>query len=257
MNKIGIIGCGWLGLHLAKHFATNNKIFTTTTSTEKQTNLQARGFEVTQVFFSEAVSSEKNRRWEFVEELDVLIITIPFSKHTDISLLKNKFERVFDFIGKYNNSIFLMSSVGIYPQMPINIEEHTFANKQLNQNMLYVEEEFRRCFPQINILRLGGLMGGTRMLSKYKITAPEAPVNHVHYQDVCLIVEKMILKGFCGKTYNVVAPLHPLKQEVIDYQNGVMNYGFLKESKGRKILGNRCCQELDYQYQYPDPIRFE
>ncbi|MFJ1429895.1 hypothetical protein ACILE2_03705 [Capnocytophaga canimorsus] len=117
MNKIGIIGCDWLGLHLAKHFASENKVFTTTTSVEKQITLQTMGFEATQIFFPEEHTLEKTKIWECLQELETIIITIPFSKNTDIKRLENKFQNMLRFISNYNKSIFLMSSIGIYPQV--------------------------------------------------------------------------------------------------------------------------------------------
>ncbi|AWL77504.1 Rossmann-fold NAD(P)-binding domain-containing protein [Capnocytophaga canimorsus] len=257
MNKIGIIGCGWLGLHLAKHFASENKVFTTTTSVEKQITLQTMGFEATQIFFPEEHTLEKTKIWECLQELETIIITIPFSKNTDIKRLENKFQNMLRFISNYNKSIFLMSSIGIYPQVEQPISEHTFQDEQLHQNMLYIENQFKKQFPQINILRLGGLMGGTRMLSKYKVSNLDQAVNHVHYEDVCLIVKKMILKHFVGKTYNIVAPLHPTKKQIIDYQNKIIDNYSPITNQGRIILGTLCSQELDYQYKHTNPIEFQ
>ena len=45
-NKIGIIGCGWLGLPLAKMFVSNNyKVKGSTTSKEKIEILKKEGIE--------------------------------------------------------------------------------------------------------------------------------------------------------------------------------------------------------------------
>ena len=45
-NKIGIIGCGWLGLPLAKEFISNNyKVKGSTTTKEKLEILKTEGIE--------------------------------------------------------------------------------------------------------------------------------------------------------------------------------------------------------------------
>ena len=98
-------------------------------------------------------------------------------------------------------------------------------------------------------------MGGSRVFSNYKITATNQVVNHVHFEDICLILEKMISENIKSKTYNVVAPLHPTKQEVIDYQKG-KNQTSNIQGYGRKITSDLLQKELKYEYLHMDPRAF-
>jgi Trk K+ transport system NAD-binding subunit len=55
MKNIGIIGCGWLGLHLAEHLSGFYQIYTTTRSEGKKEQLSSKGFEVSVIDFSTEV----------------------------------------------------------------------------------------------------------------------------------------------------------------------------------------------------------
>lgn len=258
MEKIGIIGCGWLGLHLAKHLSRQYKIYGTTTSEEKCSQLEKLGFESDVHAFSDVEIERDAKPWKILQDLDAVIITIPFPKNTEFERLRNRFENVIHFIKNFDKPIFLMSSIGIYPQIDEEINETNVLEEYLNKNILGVETLMKNEFPQINILRLAGLMCDSRVFSNYKISNPEQIVNHVHYEDICLIIKKMISRKMISKTYNVVAPQHPTKQEVIDFQKyGKEKNHITDQNKGRKIVSSILETELDYQFLHPDPKKFK
>lgn len=257
MEKIGIIGCGWLGLHLAKHLSEQYKIYGTATSEEKCSHLKKLGFESGLHAFSDVEIESDVKPWNILQELDVVIITIPFPKNAEFDRLSNRFKNVIQFIKNFDKPIFLMSSIGIYPQIDEEMNETNVLKKYLNQNILGIENLMKNQFPQMNILRLAGLMGGSRVFSNYKISNPEQIVNHVHYEDICLIIEKMISRKIISKTYNVVAPQHPTKQEVIDFQKQKDSNHITDQDKGRKIVSSILETELDYQFIHPDPKKFK
>lgn len=256
MKKIGIIGCGWLGLHLAKYLSPNYKIFTTTTSDKKKDELTEMGFQSIAIQFCDDEILQENRSWEFLNGLDIIIITVPFSKRTNIKSLEHRFENISLFIKGFKKQIFLMSSIGIYPQVEIEMNEENVNTELLEPNIYFVEELMKKNFAQLNILRLGGLMGGTRIFSNYHVTNTNQIVNHVHFLDICIVIEKMINQNSERKTYNVVAPLHPTKQEIINCQKGI-DKDFLTTDSGRKINSDILIRELNYQFKYPDPILFD
>lgn len=258
MKQLGIIGCGWLGLHLAKHFASTHYIHTTTTSIIKKENLHAQGFEATVVFFPDQELNHHTPKWEYLNELEAVIITVPFSKQAQQIQLQYRFQNICNFLDGFKKPIFLMSSTGIYPDVNTEISENTFTDEKLNANMILVENLMKQQFTQTNILRLGGLMGDDRYLSKYKVSNPEQPVNHVHYQDVCLIVENILAQNYVAKTYNVVAPLHPSKNAVINYQNGMQdNSTNNNQPHGRIIKADALRDQLNYTFRNPDPRKFK
>jgi Trk K+ transport system NAD-binding subunit len=46
-KKLGIIGCGWLGTHIAKRVSNQYEIFATTTTESKIEDLESKGFNTT------------------------------------------------------------------------------------------------------------------------------------------------------------------------------------------------------------------
>lgn len=254
MNPLGIIGCGWLGLHLANHFSTDYRIYTTTTTQQKAEQLKNQNWNPTIIQFSDEKIISNTEEWEVLQELKAIIITIPFGKKTDIQRLKNRFENIKNFIKNYQKPLFLMSSIGIYPNVEMEITENTFAENELNPNIFAIEHKMKKEFPQINILRLGGLMGGSRQLKNYPVKDLEKPVNHIHYEDICKIVELMIQKNIQSKIYNVVAPLHPSKREVITGKTHTNNRHTPKKS--RLICSDWLVRDLSYKFLHPNPIFF-
>ena len=253
MKKIGIIGCGWLGFRMAKYFVATNEIFATTTSDDKVKMLSELGFQTFKIDFDEEELLKLNDIWL---NLNIIIITIPFSKSADFEVLKKRFGNLSLFIKGFDKPIFLVSSIGIYPQIEQEITENNLDETLLNPNIFGIENLMKTNFPQINILRLGGLMGDDRYLSKYKIKAPQQIVNHIHFEDISRIVEKMITENLQSKTINLVAPLHPTKKQVVDFQTKNSETE-IEESFGRKIVSEYLESDLKYEFLHPDPRKFK
>lgn len=250
MKKIGIIGCGWLGTHIGERLSDRYEIFATTTTESKIEDLQSRGFNVTLAKFPDQLDSDI-KEWEVVPQLDAIIISVPFSgiRGTQISMTEKR-QNLLNFLGSFKGQLFYTSSTGVYPQTEKDfIEDDQPAQEVESENFLFKQ------FPQTNILRLAGLMGGDRLLKNYNISGLDQLVNHIHYSDICSVVEKMLENESQSKVYNVVAPIHPNKEEVINAQKGLPYFGERAEN-GRTISPNRLIEELDFEFKYPDPRYF-
>lgn len=251
MKKVGIIGCGWLGLRIAERLSANFEVYTTTTTPDKAKSLKAKGFHTEIISFTDQQLSQKSTQWYILNDLDVLIITIPLSqKNCCASSLYNKLQNLFSFINDYNGQLFFTSSTSVYPDLT---EE--FTEEHLPIDQVSVERMIKNKYPQINILRLAGLMGDQRLLSKYKVSNLDYAVNHVHYADVCSVIEEMIKQQSHARLYNVVAPLHPTKSEVIHAQKNSPTLQKI-EPKGKKVSSSKLISELDFKFQYGDPRYF-
>lgn len=247
MKDLGIIGCGWLGLRIAKHFDQQFKIFTTTTTESKILYLEDLGFNPTVKHFPNPDSE--------IWQKDAVIIAVTCSKKTSHEVLLQRFEGICKFLKGHSGPLFLTSSTGIYPEIKTLITETTFDDSELAPNLLLVEQLVKEYFPQTNILRLAGLMGDERYLAKYAVSSPDSPVNHIHYDDVSRSINILLEKGINGKTYNVAAPLHPSKKEVILYQTTgkiVTN----EMNGGRIISSENLIKDTDFSYLHPNPLLF-
>jgi nucleoside-diphosphate-sugar epimerase len=250
MKKIGIIGCGWLGTHIGERLSDRYEIFATTTTKSKIEDLQSRGFNVTLAKFPDQLDSDI-KEWEVVPQLDAIIISVPFSgiRGKQISMTEKR-QNLLNFLGSFKDQLFYTSSTGVYPQTEKDfIEDDQLVHEVESENFLFKQ------FPQTNILRLAGLMGGERLLKNYNISGLDQLVNHIHYSDICSVVEKMLDNHSESKVYNVVAPIHPNKEEVINAQKGLPYHGE-RSKNGRTISPKKLIEELDFKFQYPDPRYF-
>jgi len=250
MKKLGIIGCGWLGNHLAEHLSKNYEIFATTTTESKLDGLRAKGYHVTLVKFPDEADDEI-KTWEIVSELDGIIIAVPFSGLRGSKIpMTGKRQNLLRFIGDFKGQIFYTSSTGVYADTEKEFTENDLPATEVESESFILEK-----FPQANILRLGGLMGGERLLKNYNISKLDQLVNHIHYADICSVIEKMLEQRSTAKVYNIVAPVHPGKEEVIYEQKG-LPYSGKRAEKGRIISPEKLISELNFEFQYPDPRYF-
>ncbi|MEA1848626.1 hypothetical protein U9K52_06850 [Chryseobacterium sp. MHB01] len=251
MKKVGIIGYGWLGSRISRNFAENFEMHATTTSPQKLKNIRSEGIQADLAVFNEDEKQFPDP-WNIAPELDVIIITVPFSeRRTSKEILQKKLSNLISFIGKFEKQLFFMSTTSVYPDEP-----GIFKEEMLPSENVFTENKIKEAFPQINILRLGGLMGDSRLLKNFKISDLSGVVNHVHYEDVSAVILKMIEKDVRRKVYNVVAPLHPLKQEVIAAQNNQHTDDMQYNNKERIISSEKLITELDFTFIHPDPKNF-
>lgn len=250
MKKLGIIGCGWLGRKLAAQVVDRFHLYVTARSQSSVASLETLGCHATPVSFSEETEEDLDM-WSIVSQLDVLVVSVPFSiKRASADAYKYKMKNLFRFIGSFKGQLFFTSSTGVYPQA---IER--YAEMDLSPTENTWERQIKEQYPQVNILRLAGLMGEDRLLKNYNVRSLDAPVNHVHPMDVCNAIMKMIEAGTQEALYNVVAPMHPSKQQVIDAQLG-KEVSDLPVSEGRIIESFKIVDELGFTFRYPDPARF-
>lgn len=250
MKKLGIIGCGWLGNHIAEQLSNQYQIFATTTTESKVEDFKSKGYQATLVSFPNELDADM-KEWAAVSELDAIIISVPLSGIRGVQIpMNDKRENLLNFLGDFKGQLFLASSTGVYSQENKEFTEDDQPAKDVESESFILDK-----FPQTNILRLAGLMGGERLLKNYNISGLDQLVNHIHYADIASVIEKMLDNQSESKVYNVVAPIHPNKEEVINAQKD-LPYDGERTMVGRTISPEKLIKELDYEFQYPDPRYF-
>ena len=195
MIKISILGCGWLGLPLAKDLIEKGfSVKGSTTSVEKISVLEDSKIEPFLITLSPTLSNEEEKTIEdFLDESEILIINIP------PKLRKNNQE---DFVGKIRTlipfiekstveNLIFVSSTSVYgdrEESAFRLTEETKpqpdseGGKQLLQTEHLLQSN---PFFKTTVVRFGGLIGQDRhpirfLSGRENIENPEAPINLIH-----------------------------------------------------------------------------
>ena len=260
-NKIGIIGCGWLGLPLAKEFISNNyKVKGSTTTKEKLKILKNQGIEAYLIEIAENSISDSID--SFLYELDILIVDIPPKIRKEVNTsYSEKIKRLIKQSNKVKNILFI-SSTSVYGSMQGKIDSNTIAlpDSENGKEILKTENLVKN--KNNTILRFGGLIGEGRnplkyLIQKNEVLNADAPINYIHQKDCIGIINAIISKGKWGETYSAVAPFHPSK---IEYYNTLcdikkinrLNFSNKKTEINKEIYDDRIENELNYTFKFSD-----
>ncbi|TLF45393.1 SDR family oxidoreductase [Maribacter aurantiacus] len=223
MNKvIGVIGCGWLGLPLAKSLVTKGyEVKGTTTSKEKLETLSNVGIAPFRVWLSE--NEIQGNIQEFLNGTDTLVVNIP-PKLRGKGPKENYVRKIALLVANISTSavreVLFVSSTSVYGDGQGEVDEETLpvptseAGKQLleTEKLLTENPNF-----EATILRFGGLIGPDRhpvhMLSgRTNLSGGNAPVNLIHLEDCIGIITSIIQNNLWGEIINGVYPVHPTKK---------------------------------------------
>lgn len=258
-----IVGCGWVGTYIATALVgAGHRVWATCTSVEKSQRLAAIGLTATVANFDREGELPQLERKVF----DVAIISVPITRKDDTAVVHRRFAGLVDFLDRLSfNQSFFFGSVGIYPKVSATITESTFKDADLDPKLLLGETALRKAYPNLNVLRLGGLFGFERVMAKYFVgkvcEIGYQTANLVHVVDIQGVIAAMIAAGSQGRTYNVVCPEHPLKKEVIAASAAKYRYGmptaFSDADRTAKVVSpDRLVAELDYTFEYRSPLAF-
>jgi nucleoside-diphosphate-sugar epimerase len=265
MTQISILGCGWLGLPLAKSLLQNGfSIKGSTTSLEKISLLESEGITPFLVRLEEQQISASIA--DFLADSQILIINIPPKLRGGST--ENFVAKITTLLPFIENStvekVLFVSSTSVYGEDNEFVTEATVLNpdteggRQLAivENVLQKNSRF-----QTTILRFGGLISDDRnpvrfLSGRVNIENPDAPINLIHQDDCIGIIEKIIALNSWGETYNAVAPFHPTRQEYYTQKATELNlalpkFAALNTIVGKTILNNKLIEALDYSFIKP------
>lgn len=273
-KKISILGCGWLGLPLAKSLLSKGyKIKGSTTSESKLEVLKNAGISPFQIQLEEHQIIGNIE--DFLKETDTLIIDIPPGLRRDFSAslemtFVNKIKNLIPFIEKSGiQKVIFVSSTSVYgDDFPIaEITEETKPNPDTESGkQLVITENLLQSNPNFKttVIRFGGLISEDRHPVKFlagrtNVENPEAPVNMIQREDCIGVIEKVL--DFArddnwewNQTFNAVAPQHPTRKAYYHKKAKNLNlslpiFAENLESKGKMISSKKVETILGYSFQ--------
>lgn len=215
------MGCGWLGLPLAKTLLSEgNKVHGSTTSKHKLPLLKMVG--VTPYLISISEEGIQGDIANFLKGVDCLIINVPPKLRggsTENYIKKMQWLHKAVRISSVHKVIFV-SSTSVYGNIDGEVTESTDPKPttESGKQLLAVENHFKNDRErQTTIIRFGGLIGPKRhpvtMLSKRKnLSNGTMPVNLVHLTDCIRTITEILANNWWSETFNSVYPYHPAKE---------------------------------------------
>ncbi len=242
-KEISILGCGWLGLPLAKSLdSTRFLVKGSTTSSLKFVELKKNNISPYLI----SIDDDTTDQIDSFLDSDFLIITIPPSQ-----LFKSKkgLGKLIESIQKSPiKTILLISSTSIYQDVDGLVNE----NSQLQENSLpfKIEEQLNKHFKNnLSILRLAGLVGPQRhpkdyLSIKHIQNAPNKIINLIQLDDVIKIIHQLIRKPI-HDTFNCCMDFHPTRLELFEQLHGTSKCKDLVHSESKsKIIDNSKIKEI-------------
>jgi nucleoside-diphosphate-sugar epimerase len=269
MRQISVLGCGWLGLPLAKALIQQEFIVKgSTTTAEKLPTLELAGIKP---YLIELESDQLSHNMgEFLKDSETLIIAIPpklRGKNKDYSDANaNSFvKKISLLLAEIENSsvknLLFVSSTAIYGDINTVVYETTIPQPvtESGKQLLEIEKilQSQTAF-QSTILRFGGLIGPDRnparfMAGKEDISNPDAAVNLIDQQDCINIILRIIETKTWGENFNAAAPYHPTREQYYIAKAIEQNlvppiFDHNSPSEGKTINSDKLIKILEYTF---------
>lgn len=268
MKKVAIVGLGWLGMPLAMALTARGwQVTGSKTTPDGVEAARMCGIEGCQLNLTPELECDADEL-EALLAVDALVVTLPASR--TVAGGENYLRAVQNLVDSalaFNvPRIIFTSSTSVYGDGNGVVKEQSPLQPVTVAGKTLVElENWLHDLPgtSVDIVRLAGLVGPKRhpgrfLAGKTEVRDGEHGVNLVHLDDV---VEAMMLllqtpKG--GRTYNLCAPAHPARQDfypAVARQLGLTPPTFAPAAreKGKLVDGSKICDELGFEYRYPDP----
>lgn len=224
MSRISIVGCGWLGLPLAKRLVEEgHHVNGSTTRLERMTELEAVGVHAFQLKAENGTWKGEGLR-DFLM-CDVLVIAIPpGTRRNPDSSHAEEVQALMRVVSdsKINiQKVIYISSTSVYKNSNrIVAESDIEVDADAENKILFRAEKYVQSsnIQDKIILRLGGLTGYERMLARFfagktELSGGNEPVNLVHRDDVVSVICFLLKKELGSIVLNVCSPQHPRRRD--------------------------------------------
>lgn len=206
-NSICLIGCGWLGLPLAKSLIEAGHSVSVTTATDRYTELLNLGIHSEILDLSQSPSLLLSHL-----NADVIIYTIP---PLDPQYISDYLEQL-----PKDKKIIFTSSTSVYSKNSGQINEEKYLDEKTSQSPVLVKTEhiLLSKFKSVTILRLGGLYGLKRhplyfLQGRKNVAGANEYLHLVHLDDCVQAISQVLNLNQWGEIFNIVSDLRISKKE--------------------------------------------
>lgn len=272
-DAVSVIGCGWLGLPLAKKLLDlGYKVKGSTTSPHKLPLLKNTDIEPFLLTLNPLPEGNLNA---FLQT-DVLIVNIPPATRKNPEAASRHMQQMqvlFEATeGSSVKKVVFVSSTSVYAPLnravteaDANIGLPTTASGQVLRQVEHLWQSSSRF--HTTILRMAGLAGGTRhpgrfLAGKTDVLYPEAPVNLLHLEDAVAVICEVLQQNTWKEVFNVCADEFPSRGNFYTYAALQLHLAppiFTNtdmQAQYNYISNKKLKQQLQYRFLFPDPMLF-
>ena len=222
---VAVLGCGWLGLPLARALVAEGYAVAGSTTTPGQL-LKLRHAGITPFLLRLSANGlsviDQDTLHALLAGVSVLVLNVPPARRGASGAYLDLLRPVRAAVRVCGvPHVLFVSSTGVYPDEPRPMTEaDALAAPDAASDLLRAEHLFTAAelAPRTTVLRLGGLMGPQRppgrfLAGRENVAGGRAPVNLIHLTDCIGLISRIIGQHEWGHTFNACATQHPARQE--------------------------------------------
>ncbi|WP_046247012.1 Rossmann-fold NAD(P)-binding domain-containing protein [Hymenobacter terrenus] len=265
-----VLGCGWLGLALARSLvATGHRVLGTTTSPETMATMDTAGIEPHLLRLGPDFNAPGEALLHrLLSAADVLVLNVPprAASAGGYPTLLRPVHRAVAAAG--TKHVLFVSSTSVYPDEPrLMRETDALSTRDAASDVLRAEGHFVPRYGQwkSTVVRLGGLIGPDRAPGRFlagrrDLAQGNAPVNLVHLTDAVGVLSAIIEHDVWGHTFNVCAAQHPARRDFYPAAAAYLKLEsptFKEENgvSGKTIDSSLVRSILPYTFQHDDVLK--
>ncbi|HAQ21563.1 MAG TPA: NAD(P)-dependent oxidoreductase [Prolixibacteraceae bacterium] len=266
-GTVSILGCGWLGVPLAKHLLEKGfSVKGSVTSPEKFGMLSDAGILPYQIVLSdtEVIMDDPD-----FFNCNVLVISIPPRRIEGIEhYYPAQIGQLIPFLLKFGiQKVIFISSTSVYPENfgTAKEEDLNIPDKASGKALVLAENLLKNLTDfETTIIRFGGLIGADRNPARFLLKSAQpianVPVNLIHQEDCIGIISAIVNQNLWGETLNACCPEHPLKKDFYGKAariSGLPEPMVSDQAEAYKIIdSSKLIRLLKYQFIYPSPMDY-
>lgn len=263
---VAVLGCGWLGLPLARALvAAGYPVHGSTTTPGQLLTLRDAGIRPYLLRLAPTLSAtDADTLHALLHGADTLILNLPPTKAAGAP---EAYPAVLRLVARAAEAagvrhVLLVSSTGVYPDEPRRMQEaDALATPDAPAPLLQAEALFQA--PEHTVVRLSGLMGpgrppGRFLAGRTGVAHGEAPVNLIHLHDCVALLLLLLEQGLWGHTLNASAATHPSRRTFYTAaatRLGLQPPTFQEATTGGKQIDSARIRDLTgYQFRHDDVV---
>ena len=264
-GTVAVLGCGWLGLPLARALVkAGHRVLGSTTSPDQVPLLAEAGIQPHVLRLGpDFGAADEVVLQQLLGGANTLILNVPpraAAAGTYPALLRPVHRAVVAGV----RQVLFVSSTSVYPDQPrLMHETDALSTRDAASDVLRAEGHFVPRYGQwlSTVVRLGGLIGpgrapGRFLAGRRDLPQGDAPVNLLHLTDAVGVLECILESRAWGYTFNVCAADHPRRRDF--YPAAARRLGlepptFAENGGGGKTIDSSLVrQKVSYPFKHDD-----